>query len=122
MARSGSTSPKPVTCPWCAICPRTLLSRVVDVSQYGIIYAGAQKNLAPAGLTIVIVKKALAGHELPDTPLMLRYDKMIEKHSMYNTPPCWCIYMLGLTLEWLESQGGVPGMETHQARQGADAL
>ena len=88
-----------------------IASRVVDVSQYGIIYAGAQKNLAPAGLTIVIVNKALAGHHLPDTPLMLRYDKMIEKHSMYNTPPCWCIYMLGLTLEWLESQGGVPGME-----------
>ena len=88
-----------------------IASRVVDVSKYGIIYAGAQKNLAPAGLTIVIVKKSLAGHHLPETPLMLRYDKMIEKHSMYNTPPCWCIYMLGLTLEWLESQGGVPGME-----------
>ena len=71
-----------------------IASRVVDVSKYGIIYAGAQKNLAPAGLTIVIVKKSLAGHHLPETPLMLRYDKMIEKHSMYNTPPagasiCW---------------------------------
>lgn len=88
-----------------------IASRVVDVSKYGIIYAGAQKNLAPAGLTIVIVKKSLAGHQLPETPLMLSYDKLIEKHSMYNTPPCWCIYMLDLVLEWLESQGGVAGME-----------
>lgn len=88
-----------------------IASRVVDVSKYGIIYAGAQKNLAPAGLTIVIVKKSLAGQQLPETPLMLCYDKMIEKHSMYNTPPCWCIYVLGLVLEWLEAQGGVAGME-----------
>ena len=65
-----------------------ICSRQVDVSRYGVIYAGAQKNLAPAGVTIVI-----------------------EKDSMYNTPPCWCIYMLGLVCDWLESQGGVAGME-----------
>jgi phosphoserine aminotransferase len=88
-----------------------IASRVVDVSKYSLIYAGAQKNLAPAGLTIVIVKRSLAGNHLPETPLMFRYDTLIEKHSMYNTPPCWCIYILGLVLEWLESQGGVPGME-----------
>lgn len=87
------------------------LSRVVDVSKYGIIYGGAQKNLAPAGLTIVIVRDDLLGHELPYTPLMLEYKLMAEKDSMYNTPPCWCIYMLGLVLEWLESKGGVEGME-----------
>ncbi|MGN0986190.1 MAG: 3-phosphoserine/phosphohydroxythreonine transaminase [Candidatus Enterenecus sp.] len=87
------------------------LSRVVDVSKYGIIYGGAQKNLAPAGLTIAIVREDLAGHELPYTPLMLSYKTMIDKDSMYNTPPCWCIYMLGLVLEWLESKGGVEGME-----------
>ena len=87
------------------------LSRVVDVSKYGIIYGGAQKNLAPAGLTIAIVRKDLAGHELPYTPLMLNYQTMIDKDSMYNTPPCWCIYMLGLVLEWLDSRGGVEGME-----------
>ena len=67
--------------------------------------------MAPAGLTVVIVKEALAGKELPYTPLMLGYKTMIDKDSMYNTPPCWCIYMLGLTLDWLESQGGVEGME-----------
>ena len=87
------------------------LSRVVDVSKYGIIYGGAQKNLAPAGLTIVIVRDDLLGHELPYTPMMLGYKLMADKDSMYNTPPCWCIYMLGLVLEWLESKGGVEGME-----------
>ena len=87
------------------------LSRVVDVSKYGIIYGGAQKNLAPAGLTIVIIRDDLLGNELPYTPMMLGYKLMAEKDSMYNTPPCWCIYMLGLVLEWLESKGGVEGME-----------
>ena len=88
-----------------------ILSRPVDVSKFGIIYAGAQKNMAPAGLTVVIIREDLAGHELPYTPLMMNYQTMIEKDSMYNTPPCWCIYMLGLTLDWVEEQGGVAGME-----------
>ena len=78
---------------------------------YGVIFAGAQKNMAPAGLTVVIVKESLAGSEMAATPLMLSYKVMIEKDSMYNTPPCWCIYMLGLMLDWLEEQGGVEGME-----------
>jgi phosphoserine aminotransferase len=88
-----------------------MLSRPVDVSKYGIIFAGAQKNMAPAGLTVVIIKEELAGHELPYTPLMMNYKTMIDKDSMYNTPPCWCIYILGLVLDWLESLGGVEGME-----------
>ena len=87
------------------------LSRAVDVSKYGIIFGGAQKNLAPAGLTIAIVREDLAGGELPYTPLMMSYKTMIDKDSMYNTPPCWCIYMLGLVLEWLDGKGGVEGME-----------
>lgn len=87
------------------------LSRVVDVPQYGIIYGGAQKNLAPAGLTIVVIRDDLLGHELPYTPMMMGYKLMADKDSMYNTPPCWCIYMLGLVLEWLQSKGGVEGME-----------
>ena len=110
-APSGSTFRTPGMCPWCATCPLIFLSRAVDVSRYGIIYGGAQKNLAPAGLTIAIVRKDLAGHELPYTPLMMNYKTMIDKDSMYNTPPCWCIYMLGLVLEWLDSKGGVEGME-----------
>ena len=88
-----------------------ILSRPVEVSRYGLIYAGAQKNMAPAGLTVVIIDKSLAGHERPETPLMLSYQRMIEKDSMFNTPPCWCIYILGLVLDWLETQGGVAGME-----------
>ena len=88
-----------------------ILSRPIDVSKFGLIYAGAQKNLAPAGLTIAVVREDLAGHELPYTPLMMNYKTMIDKDSMYNTPPCWCIYMLGLVLEWLDSKGGVEGME-----------
>lgn len=88
-----------------------ILSKPVDVAKYGLIYAGAQKNMAPAGVTVVIINKTLAGRELPATPLMLSYQRMIEKDSMYNTPPCWCIYMLGLTLDWLQQQGGVEGME-----------
>lgn len=88
-----------------------ILSRPVDLSKFGIVYAGAQKNMAPAGLTVVIIREDLAGHELPFTPLIMNYQTMIEKDSMYNTPPCWCIYMLGLVLDWLEEQGGIPGME-----------
>ena len=88
-----------------------ILSRPVDVSKYGLIYAGAQKNMAPAGLTVVIIKESLAGHELPITPTILNYQTMIEKDSMYNTPPCWNIYMLGLALDWIDEQGGLEGME-----------
>ncbi len=88
-----------------------ILSKPMDVARYGLIFAGAQKNMAPAGVTVVILDKALAGREAPYTPLMMSYKTMIEKDSMYNTPPCWCIYMLGLVLDWLREQGGVAGME-----------
>jgi len=88
-----------------------ILSHPVDVSRYGLILAGAQKNMAPAGVTVIIIDKTLIGREMPITPLMMSYKTMVEKDSMYNTPPCWCIYMLGLTLDWLKDQGGVQGME-----------
>jgi len=88
-----------------------IMSRPVDVSKYGILYAGAQKNMAPAGLTVVVIREDLAGHELPYTPIMMNYKTMIDKDSMYNTPPCWCIYMLGLMMDWVEEQGGVAGIE-----------
>ena len=89
-----------------------ILSRPVDVSKYGIIFAGAQKNLAPAGLTIAIVREDLAGHELPITPAIMNYKNMIDKDSMYNTPPCWCIYMTGLVLKYLENDiGGLANMQ-----------
>ena len=88
-----------------------ILTENVDVSKFGIIFAGAQKNMAPAGVTVVIIDKALAGRELPITPLMLSYKTMIDKDSMYNTPPCYSIYMLGLVLKWLDKQGGIKAME-----------
>ena len=87
-----------------------ITSRPVDISKYALIYAGAQKNMAPAGVTVVIIRKDMAGHELPITPLMMNYETLIKKDSMYNTPPCWQIYMLGLVMDWLETKGGVEGM------------
>ena len=98
-------------CPLVCDMSSDILSKPVDVSRYGLIYAGAQKNMSPAGLTVVILDKNLAGRHLPYTPTILRYDTMIQHDSMLNTPPCWCIYMLGRVLKWLEGQGGVEGME-----------
>ena len=96
-----------------------ILTRPVDVSKYGVIFAGAQKNLAPAGLTIVILRKDLAGSHLPITPQMLEYQLMLNKDSMYNTPPCWCIYMLGLVLQWAEDQGGLAALEQRKRTKAA---
>ena len=88
-----------------------ILSYPVDVSRFGLIYAGAQKNMAPAGLTVVIVDKSLLGRELPFTPQVMSYKVLSDHDSMLNTPPCWCIYMLGLTLDWIREQGGVKAMD-----------
>ena len=88
-----------------------ILSRPTDVSKYGLIYFGVQKNVAPAGMAIAIVREDLLGKAAENVPSMLNYTTLIEADSMYNTPPCWCIYMLGLVLEWLEERGGVEGME-----------
>lgn len=103
--------------PICCDMSSNILSKPVDVSKYGVIFAGAQKNMAPAGLTVVIIDKSLAGKEMACTPQMLRFQTMIEKDSMYNTPPCWNIYMLGLVLDWLKKQGGVEGMEKIKAEK-----
>ena len=88
-----------------------ILTVPLDISKFGIIFAGAQKNMAPAGMAVVIIDKSLAGKELPFTPKLLSYQVMIDSDSMHNTPPCYTIYMLGLVLKWLEKQGGVEGME-----------
>jgi phosphoserine aminotransferase len=88
-----------------------IMSKPVDVSKYGVIYAGVQKNMAPAGMAVVMIDKKLAGKELPYTPTMMSYKTMIDSDSMHNTPPCYTIYMLGLVLKWVESQGGVQGLE-----------
>jgi phosphoserine aminotransferase len=89
-----------------------ILGRQYDVTRFGLIYAGAQKNMAPAGLTVVIIKNSLIPDEVdPTVPIMLRYREMAKGRSMYNTPPCYAIYVAGLVYEWLESMGGVAQME-----------
>ena len=88
-----------------------ILSEVVDVSKFGLIYAGAQKNIAPAGVTIVIVKKDLLGKHLAITPTMLRYDIQDKNDSLYNTPPCFPIYVSMLVFRWLKQMGGVSAMQ-----------
>ena len=88
-----------------------IMSKPVDVSKYGLIFAGVQKNMAPAGMAVVIIDKKLAGKELPITPKLMSYQVMIDADSMHNTPPCYTIYMLGLVLKWVDAQGGVLGME-----------
>ncbi|GAX77549.1 hypothetical protein CEUSTIGMA_g4993.t1 [Chlamydomonas eustigma] len=83
------------------------ISKPVDVSKYGIIYAGAQKNVGPAGVTIAIVREDLIGHARPETPTMLDFKIHAENDSMYNTPPCWAMYICGLVFEKLIKQGGL---------------
>jgi phosphoserine aminotransferase len=87
------------------------LSRPVDVSRFGLIYAGAQKNIGPAGLTIVIVRDDLIGQTVAATPSMFDYKLMVDNESMYNTPPTWAIYVAGLTFQWLRQRGGLAAME-----------
>ncbi|HEB78700.1 MAG TPA: 3-phosphoserine/phosphohydroxythreonine transaminase [Methylothermaceae bacterium] len=88
-----------------------ILSRPVDVSRFGVIYAGAQKNMGPAGITVVIVRKDLLQPPLPGTPQVFDYARQAEAGSMLNTPPTYNWYLLGLVLEWLKDQGGVEGIE-----------
>jgi len=88
-----------------------ILSRPMDVSRYGLIYAGAQKNIGPAGLVIVIVREDLLGHAAPHTPSLMDYAVQAENGSMLNTPPTYAIYMAGLVFKWLRRQGGLAAME-----------
>ena len=88
-----------------------ILSRPIDVAKYGLIYAGAQKNIGPAGLTIVIVRDDLLGHAPKGTPGMLDYKVHADAQSMSNTPPTYAIYIAGLVFKWLKKQGGLAGIE-----------
>ena len=90
-----------------------VLSEPLDVSKFGLLFAGAQKNLAPAGVTLVIVREDLIPEVencLPGTPTMLAYKTHADNDSMYNTPPCYTIYVLGKVLHWIEANGGAEGM------------
>lgn len=88
-----------------------ILSRVIDVSAYGVIFGGAQKNIGPAGLTLVIVREDLLGHALPVCPSAFDWKIVADNGSMYNTPPTYAIYIAGLVFQWLKRQGGVAAME-----------
>ncbi len=96
-----------------------ILSRAVDVSRFGLIYAGAQKNLGPAGVTLVAIREDLAGRNYRGLPAMLRYSTHVENNSLYNTPPVFAIYAVGLVLKWLKRQGGVAKMEQVNSRKAA---
>jgi phosphoserine aminotransferase len=96
-----------------------ILSRPVDVSRYGLIYAGAQKNIGPAGLTIVIVRDDLIGQALPITPSAFDYKQQADNDSMLNTPPTYAIYVAGLVFRWIQAQGGLGAMEAHNRTKAA---
>jgi len=106
-----TTLPDTGSVPLVADISSDILSQEIDVSKFGLLYAGAQKNVAPAGVTIVIVKKDLVGNAMDFTPVMLNYETHIKDRSMYNTPPAYCIYIMKLVLEWLKDFGGIPAMQ-----------
>ncbi|PPE69412.1 3-phosphoserine/phosphohydroxythreonine transaminase [Caldimonas thermodepolymerans] len=102
-------------------CSSHIASRPIDWSRVGLAFAGAQKNIGPAGLTLVIVREDLVGHALEICPSAFDYKTVAENHSMYNTPPTYAIYTAGLVFQWLKRQGGVAEME-RRARAKAELL
>lgn len=105
--------PPKVDVPLVADMSSTILSRPIDVSQFGVIYAGAQKNIGPAGLAIVIVREDLLGQARNDTPVLMNWQVTAENDSMYNTPPTYAWYLAGLVFDWIKEQGGVEAMAKH---------
>lgn len=95
----------------------TILSRPVDVSRFGLIYAGAQKNIGPSGLVVVIIRKDLLGRARAETPTMMNYQVMADNESMYNTPATYSWYLAGLVFQWLKEQGGVQAMAEANRRK-----
>jgi phosphoserine aminotransferase len=96
-----------------------ILSRPVDVSRYGLIYGGAQKNIGPAGLTIVIVRDDLIGAALPITPSAFDYKQQADNDSMLNTPPTYSVYIAGLVFKWIKARGGLAAMAAHNQAKAA---
>jgi len=105
--QSFPKSPVPVVCDMSS----DIFSRKINVADFGLIYAGAQKNMGPAGATLVIIKDDILGKSGRKIPSMFNYQTQIEGGSMYNTPPCFAIYVSMLTLNWLKSKGGVEAIE-----------
>ena len=106
-----------VNVPLVADMSSTILSRPIDVNKFGVIYAGAQKNIGPAGLTIAIVRRDLVGNSQAGCPVMLDYKTAADNDSMYNTPPTYSIYLAGLVFKWLKGQGGLVAMEQINRRK-----
>lgn len=102
--------PEAGTVPLVADMSSTILSRPIEVEKFALIYAGAQKNIGPAGLTLVIVREELIGHARPGTPTFMDFAAMAKDGSMLNTPPTFAWYMAGLVFQWLKRQGGLAGM------------
>jgi phosphoserine aminotransferase len=113
LAALGSRAPLVVDC------SSHVLSRAIDWSRVGLAFAGAQKNIGPAGVTIVIVREDLLGHALPITPSAFDYKNVADNASMYNTPPTYGIYIAGLVFQWIKAQGGVAEMERRAVEKAA---
>ena len=96
-----------------------ILSRPIDVSRYGLIFAGAQKNMGPSGMTLVLVRDDLLGRALPITPNAFDFKQQADNDSMLNTPPTYAIYIAGLVYQWLKKQGGLAAMEAHNRKKAA---
>ena len=96
-----------------------ILSEPIDVSKFGVIYAGAQKNMSAAGLTVVIVREDLLGNARAETPTMLDWKVMADSGSMYNTPPTYCIYIAKLVYEWIMGLGGLKEMQKRNEKKAA---
>lgn len=111
--------PEGISCPLVADMSSDILSRPIDVSRFGLIYAGAQKNIGPAGLTVVIVRKDLVGRAGSGVPSMLDYAVHAEADSMSNTPPTYAWYLAGLVFDWLKRQGGLNGIAEINTRKAA---
>jgi phosphoserine aminotransferase len=106
-----TTLPETGNVPLVADMSSDIASRPVDVKKYGVIFAGAQKNLGPSGVTVVIIRKDLAERADKNLPTLLQYRTHIKEKSLYHTPPTFAVYIVGLVLEWIESEGGIPGIE-----------
>lgn len=106
-----NTLPETGNIPLVADISSDIMSEELDVTRFGLLYAGAQKNVGPAGLTIAIVRKDLIGNELDICPTMLSYKTHADARSMYNTPPCFAIYISKLVFEWVKNMGGIKELE-----------
>jgi phosphoserine aminotransferase len=109
------------TVPLVADTSSDMYSRPIDIAKYGLIYAGAQKNLGPSGLTVVIIREDLVARTPASLPTTLQYSVQVENKSMYNTPPVFGVYIMRLVLKWLIAQGGLDAIEKHNVRK-ADKL